>query len=111
MPAIAGGDDYEHFFRVITNRVSDWTSLADLAHWCIPVDMISQYHISPLDEAYWHLSSRLIRPLNWLGLLEVERGDRFSPFRKQAIRKTKLFDEFLEFPNVPERRVGPITIH
>ncbi len=111
MPPIAGGDDYEHFFGVISNRASDWVSLADLAHWCIPVDMISQYHISPLDEACWHLSSRLIRPLNWLGLLEVDRGDRFSPFREQSIRKTELFNTFLKFPNATEGRIGPIRVH
>jgi len=109
IPEIAGGDDYRHFFGVITNRASDWVSLTDLAHWCIPVDMISQYRISPLDEACWHLSSRLIRPLNWLGLLEVDRGDRLSPFSEQTIRKTSLFDEFLKFPNVAAGRIGPIT--
>jgi len=111
MPAIAGGDDYGHFFGVITNRSSDWISLANLTHWCIPVDMINQYHISPLDEACWHLSSRLIRPLNWLGLLEVDRGDRLSPFSEQTIRKTKLFDEFLKFPNAAEGHTGLITVH
>ncbi len=72
--------------------------------------MIRKYHISPLDEACWHLSSRLIRPLSWLGLLEVNRGDRFSPFREQSIRKTKLFDAFLEFPNAAAGHVEPITV-
>ena len=111
MPAIAGGDDYEHFFGVITNRASDWVSLADLAQWCIPVDMINQYHISPLDEACWHLSSRLIRPLNWLGLLEVDRRDRLSQFSGQRIRKAGLFDEFLIFPKISAGQVGPVTSH
>lgn len=111
MPEIAGGNDYGHFFGVISNRVSDRVSLADLTQWCIPVDMISQYHISPLDEACWHLSSRLIRPLNWLGLLVVDRGDRLSPFSEQLIRKTPLFDEFLGFSNISTGHVGPITFH
>jgi len=111
MPEIAGGNDYGHFFGVITNRVCDWVSLASLAHWCIPVDLISQYHISPLDEACWFLSSRLIRPLKWLGLLEVNRRDRLSPFSEQTIRKTQLFDEFLKFPNIPAGQVGPVILH
>ncbi len=111
MPAIAGDNDYGHFFGVITNRASDWVSLTDLAQWCIPVDMINQYHISPLDEACWHLSSRLIRPLNWLGLLEVNRGDRLSPFSEQRIRKADLFDEFLKFPNISAGQIGPVTFH
>lgn len=111
MSEIPGGDDYGHFFGVIANRTAEWVSVADLTQWCIPVDMINQFHISPLDEACWHLNSRLIRPLNWLGLLEVNHKDGLSPFSEQLIRKTKLFDEFLSFPSIPAGQVGPTTFH
>ena len=110
MPEITGGNDYGHFFGVISNRASDWVSLADLTRWCIPVDIINHYHINLLDEACWHLSSRLTRPLNWLGLLEVNRGNKLSPFCEQTIRKTGLFDEFLNFPKIPVGQVGPVTV-
>lgn len=111
MPEIAGGDDYGHFFGVIAISTPGWVGMSDFAQWCIPVDMISQYHISPLDEACWFLSSRLIRPLRWLGLIEVKREDRLASVREQTIRKTRLFDEFLHFPIISAEQTSSITVH
>lgn len=97
--------------RMITNRTTDWVTMSDLSQWCIPVEFRNQWHTNPLDEAFWFLNSRLIRQLNWLGLIEVKRSDRHRPIGEQRIRKTMLFDEFLYFPTISAGQVGPIVVH
>ena len=48
----------------------------------------------------FYLTTRLIRPLTWLGLLEQDEALRFQPIQTIRLRKTALFDRFFRFEPV-----------
>jgi hypothetical protein len=65
-------------------------------------------------EAQWDtgthaMEARILRPLQWFGLLEHRQDDipdnRFG--KRHFYRKTALFDRFLSFDVNFERTVGP----
>jgi len=91
--------DYRHFFGLISNRISNWTSLEDFAKWCLPMDWIDHKQIAPAHDAWIFLVIRLVRPLQWLGLIEVVKDSLWEPLERQELRKTSLFDQFLKFSN------------
>ena len=96
-PSIIEHDDYPHFFGVVANRLDDWTTLSDFAHWCLPVPLIPSISGRPEFEACLHMQANLVRPLNWLGLIEEADASHLMPIEQRRIRKTALFDKFLHF--------------
>ena len=47
------------------------------------------------EDALFCLATRLVRPLNWLGLVEQKHAPRLAPIATGHLRKTALFDKFL----------------
>ena len=90
-------DDYRHFFGVTANRLADWVTLVEFAHMCLPVPLIQGHLGRPEFEACLHVSGNLVRPLCWLGLMEEAEAPRRTPIEQRRIRKTALFDRFLQF--------------
>src|SRR5690606_27160461 len=85
--------DYVHFLGVVQKRLDDWVPLAELAGWCLPLDLITHYRYSPVEDASYYLLSRLVRPLTWLGMMERNpEAEKYSPFDKLRYRKTQLLD-------------------
>ena len=87
--------DIRHFLGVIQNRLGDWVTLADFASWCLPLDAIRKWRISPKVDACFYLTSRVVRPLIWLGLLEQAVDERRMVIEERLIRRTPLFDRFV----------------
>lgn len=103
-PSYIEHDDYRHFLGVVANRLGDWATLVDFAHWCLPVPLIPSTRGRPEFEASLHMRSNLVRPLRWLGLMEEDDAPRMTPLEQRRIRKTELFDNFLHFGdhNIPK---------
>lgn len=101
--------DFVHFLGVVQNRLDDWVPLTELAGWCLPLDLVTRYRYSPVEDASYYLLSRLVRPLTWLGMMERHPGaEKYSGFDKLSYRKTPLLDRFLSFKVI---RDGGRTIH
>ena len=96
-PSYVKHDDYGHFFRVAANRLDDWVTLVDFAHWCLPVPLIPSILGRPEFEACLHMRGNLVRPLVWLGLMEEADAPHLTPIEQRRIRKAALFDQFLHF--------------
>lgn len=89
--------DIPHYLGVVHNRLDSWVTLGELAGWCLPLDHITSYRFSPVQDASFHLYSRLIRPLRWLGMIEEEAAEMRVPTEKRRYRKTPLCDRFMSF--------------
>lgn len=101
--------DVAHFLRVVLDRLGDWVSLSDLVSWCVPIDLIAPHRFGPLSAACYYLDGRLIRPLEWLGMIERHpNNDIRTPVEGRRYRKTPLFDRLLSFKPVQS---GVRTIH
>lgn len=100
--------DLRHCLGVVQNRLDDWVVLADLAGWCLPLDMITPSRIDPVSDACFHLISRLIRPLIWMGLLERMPEQDRTRIEQRHYRKTILFDRFIR---IAFRQDGGWSIH
>ena len=90
-------DDYGHLLGVVANRLGDWVTLVDFAHWCLPIPLIVSPTGRPEFDACLHLKSNFVRPLRWLGLIEEDDAPRMTPSEQRRIRKTELFDKFRHF--------------
>lgn len=101
--------DIVHFLYVVQSRLDDWVPLTGLAGWCLPLDLITSYRFSPVQDASFYLHSRLIRPLLWLGLIEQhpDENRRFM-IEDRRYRKTPLFNRFVSFKTI---RDGGWTVH
>jgi hypothetical protein len=87
--------DLRHYFGVVQNRLGDWVVLADFAGWCLPLQMITSWRTDPVSDACFHLISRLIRPLMWMGLLEHKPNHDRMRIEQRHCRKTNLFDRIM----------------
>ena len=89
--------DTFHFLGVIHNRLADWVSYPEFAGWCLPIFALRAQRGPPEEDAMFYLATRLVRPLDWLGLLEEKEVRRFGPINAIQLRKTALFDKFFRF--------------
>lgn len=90
--------DFVHFLGVVQNRLDDWVPMTELAGWCLPIDLITSYRFSPVEDACYYLLSRFVRPLLWLGMIERHPDDdRRLRIEDRRYRKTPLYDLFLHF--------------
>jgi hypothetical protein len=87
--------DLRHFIGVVQNRLGDWVTLVDFASWCLPIEAIQTYRISPQYDACFYLMSKVVRPLLWLGLLERKPEQDTTRIEERLYRKTPLFDRFI----------------
>jgi len=86
-------------FYVIERFCDDFCSINDLEQRiflpAVRKEIISQ------SRRDWDLKglihTRIIEPLISFGLIEVVRGEKRSVFNVEAIKKTRLFDKFMEF--------------
>jgi hypothetical protein len=80
----------------------------DLVRLCtIPVNgVLTAEH----DDAGWIFEARILRPLGWFGLLEVEtKPDEEMRFLKhRRYRKSATFDAFISFEVALEAREGTV---
>jgi hypothetical protein len=78
---------------------NDWQSRERLTRLCtIPIDSVLNTKWN-WDSAAYMMEAKILRPLQWFGLLE-HREDKVDPGRyevRQFYRKTALFDRFLSF--------------
>lgn len=78
---------------------NDWQSSARLTRLCtIPIDSVIENKWQ-WDTATYMMEAKILRPLEWFGLLEY-RADEPDPgqwARRNFYRKTALFDRFLSF--------------
>jgi hypothetical protein len=90
--------DFVHLLGVIQNRLDVWVPMTALAGWCVPVDLNTKHRFGPLEDACHDLLSRLVRPLLWLGVIELHPDDdRRLRIEDRRYRKTQLCDRFLHF--------------
>ena len=89
--------DMLHFLGAIGNRLSDWVPYPEFAGWCLPIFALRAQRGTPEEDAMFYLATRVVRPLNWLGLLEQKEVSRLAPIHTVELRKTALFDAFLRF--------------
>lgn len=95
--------DYVHFFGIVQNRLADWVPLTELAGWCLPLDLVTRYRFSPVEDASYYLLSCLVRPLCWLGMLECHpEAEKYGRPDRLRYRKTPLLDHFMSFKLVRE---------
>jgi hypothetical protein len=76
---------------------TDWQPRERLTRMCtIPINGVLD---SPWDMASYAMEARILRPLQWFGLVERRQEDiadsRFE--KRHSYRKTELFDRFLSF--------------
>ena len=100
--------DTFHFLGVIRNRLDDWVAYPEFASWCLPIYVLPAQRGTPEEDAMFYLATRLVRPLNWLGLVDQEQGSRLAPIDTRRLRKTALFDKFLRI-EIPRIQSG--TVH
>ena len=78
----------------------DWISPDELpALVFLPSVVVPHLPVEPYGSPSLVLKTRILRPLSWFGLLEFESNDEPPEYfsRIIAVRKTALFDQFIEF--------------
>jgi hypothetical protein len=100
--------DLRHIIGVVQNRLGDWVTLAELVSWSLPIEAIRTYRISPQVDACYYLTSKVVRPLLWQGLLEQMPEQGKAGIEKRLYRKTPLFDRFIRIEMV---QLGSRAIH
>ncbi len=90
--------DYRHVLKVVDDHLHRWTPLPDFSTWCLPNNADAQRGLGPDRDLIFFVSSRVVRPLDWLGLIEEKQtGSRYPILDEVQIRKTTLVDKFLRF--------------
>lgn len=106
----AGLWDLGHILTVVGNRLGDWVSLADFTGWSVPVDIFpTTGPLGAKHNAMLFVSINAVRPLSWLGLIEVEKGEGgLGNLEGRHLRKTVLFDKFVRFASL---QTGSVSVH
>ena len=106
----AGLWDVGHILTVVSNRLGDWVSLADFTEWTVPVDIFpTTGPLGAKHNAMLFVSINAVRPLSWLGLIEVEKGEGgLRNLGGRHLRKTVLFDKFVRFASL---QTGSVSVH
>jgi hypothetical protein len=89
--------DWEIYMGVMDQEVQDWVTIGHMLNVFYGMDIKeADYRSAEFRAAMW-FSSRVVRPLAWLGLLESETGDFRSEIYETKIRKTPLWSKWLRF--------------
>lgn len=96
-PVALAEADIAHCVGVVDNRLNEWVPVGDFTRWCIPVDAIKTWRVSPETDACLHVLLRVVRPLSWLGLLEKDVGAHGQRIEDWRLRKSPLFGRFVRF--------------
>jgi hypothetical protein len=105
-PVEISGADTVHFLGVVKNRLTTWVDYPTFASWCLPLAALPQEGLRQM--AMFYLETRVVRPLAWLGLIEQADPSYLAPLETVRLRKTPLFDQFMQF-DVPA--FGSIVVH
>jgi hypothetical protein len=92
--------DYRHFLGAVSNRTSKCVTLQEFVGWCLPMDWMDHKRKASTHDALIFLLIHLIRPLQWMGLIEVIKDSLKQPIEQREIRKTPLFDQLIKFSNI-----------
>ncbi|MCP4385541.1 MAG: hypothetical protein GY798_29705 [Hyphomicrobiales bacterium] len=99
--------DYRHFLGVVDNRLQSWTSATDFAGWCLPLVPGTRVDDRPNQDLIYYALHNIIRPFNWLGLIEEKPTDKRHPWLEELeIRKTGLFNKFIRFVDLHPAPLG-----
>jgi hypothetical protein len=102
--------DWEILMGVMDTELRDWVTIGHMLNVFYGMEIEkADYPSSEHRTAHW-FSSRVVRPLNWLGLVESERGDRGTKIYEARIRKTPLWSKWLRFDHHQLSNVSR-TIH
>jgi len=89
--------DTIYFLGVIRKRLSDWVPYPEFTRQCFPIFALPAQRGMAEEDAMFYLATHVVRPLNWLGLLEQKEVSRWALIDTKQLRKTPLFDKFLRF--------------
>ncbi|WP_132528288.1 hypothetical protein [Rhizobium sp. BK376] len=104
----AGLWDVRHILTVVSNRLGDWVSLSDLTEWSVAVDAFpTTGPLGAKHNATLYVALNAVRPLSWLGLVEVVNGQD-GDLGGRHLRKTPLFDKFVHLASL---QVGSASVH
>ena len=106
----AGLWNIEHILSVVSNRLGNWLSLEDFTGLSVPVDIFPT--TGPLGanhNAMLYVALNAVRPLSWLGLVEVVEGQGGKgDLAGRHLRKTPLFEKFIRLASF---QVGSASLH
>lgn len=94
--------DTMHSLGVVRNRLNDWVAYPEFTGWCLPVLALEPQRGMAEEDAMFYLATRFVRPLHWLGLIEVDEPRRYPPISEVQLRKTPLFDRFLRIEMIQQ---------
>lgn len=89
--------DLLHFLGVVCHRLTGWVPYPEFAGWCLPIFALRPQRGTVEEDAMFYLETRLIRPLKWLGLVEVKESPSNAPINTIQLRKSALLDSFMRF--------------
>lgn len=106
----AGLWDIRHILSVVGNRLGDWVSLADFTEWSVPVEIFpTTGPLGAKHNATLYVALNAVRPLSWLGLIEVVNGQGGTrDLGGRHLRKTPLFDKFVRLATL---QTGTASVH
>ena len=64
--------DTMHSLGVVRNRLGGWVAYPEFTGWCLPVFALEPQRGTAEEDAMFYLATRFVRPLHWLGLMEVD---------------------------------------
>ena len=102
--------DWEILLGVMDTELRDWMTIGQMLNVFYGMEIEkADYRSSEYQVAIW-FSSRVVRPLKWLGLIESVRGVRGRKIYEIEIRKTPLWSNWLRFDHYQRSNVST-TIH
>ena len=92
--------DWEIYMGVMDQEVRGWVTIGHMMNVFYGMEIEGDNFGGPEFRAAMWLSSRVVRPLVWLGLLESEERDFRTEVYKTKIRKTPLWSKWLHFDHL-----------
>ena len=89
--------DWQIYMGVMDREIVDWVTIGHMLNVFYGMEIEGKdFSSSEFRAAMW-FSSRVVRPLVWLGLLESEERDFRTTIYERKIRKTPLWSKWLRF--------------
>jgi hypothetical protein len=106
----AGLWDIRHILNVVCNRLGNWVSLADFTEMSVPVvDFPTTGPLGAKHNAMLYVTLNAVRPMSWLGLIEVVDGEGGTrDLGGRHLRKTLLFDKLIRLAIL---QTGTTSLH
>jgi len=102
--------DWDILMGVMDHEIRDWVTIGHMLNVFYGMEFEGDdFGSSEYRTAIW-FSSRVVRPLVWLGLMESEERDFRSEVYERKIRKTPLWSKWLRFDHHQAANINR-TIH